>query len=137
MQFDRLANNFSMSSNDAVLLIVLVCSVASLVLSVWNGFQRQAFFDRICPLILQAFTFASLLSWNHGFPRELFGPMIMTFGLFLLASVSGYRLYGRKNQASSVLGISQFIQWLGFSWLTMLVYVGACYTCYGHLVGNP
>lgn len=127
-----------MGTDDIVTWIVMLCFLASLLLSLWNMRQRFPFVDRFFPVILQFFILVvSLIPSLHGHPRELFGPMILTFLWAVFAVASSYRLYHIRVGTFRVLGVSQFVESVGMVLLVMLGYAHACYFYYGHLVWNP
>ena len=127
-----------MDTEDLVTWIVMLCFFASLVLSLWNMRRRFPFIDRFFPLILQVFILVvSFIPSLHGYPRELFPPMMLTFLWALCAIASSYRIYHMQVGTFRVLGVSQFVEVVGVVLLVALNYADACYFYYGHLIWNP
>ncbi len=123
----------------ALLALLVVAYVLSLCLSGWVATRKLPWTERVFPLVLQLvyLVLAAFPRMTHGFPSELFIPMIVVLVLAIFALVSGYRLYRLRLPIPRILAFSQSAFALGVSVMSFFAYLDSCYLYYGKLVWFP
>ncbi len=126
-----------MSSEDIVDCLVLISYTASFLLSLIVAFRKLPRIHRIFPIVWQIAFLVTFIPMLHGFPREWFFVLVITFIWSVAALISSYFLYRQSVMPAKILAFFQFIQSVSAVLITAVGYIGACWRYYGHVVWNP